>query len=183
MSELEAAPPSDYRILVPRDWFRVDLTKERWRSQLKTFVDKEFAGSRTSAETSRTIWGALRNTAEHGLSRGALEFFLRTEAPERATVPASLLISWPPVSRGTAPTPDELAGALAERAGPEAEVEVVGLPTGRTVRVRRESTLDYHVQMPGDTGYLHLAFSVPLSGTVGPMGRLLDAIAHSLRWV
>ncbi|MGK9460491.1 hypothetical protein ACSLFT_10710 [Streptomyces sp. G6] len=177
------SPPSDYRLLVPRDWFRVDLTKERWRGQLKTFVDKEFAEVRTSAETSRSIWTTLRNTAEHGLSRGALEFFLRTEVPGGTTTPVSLLISWPPMPRGMAPTPEEFAEAMAERTGPEAEVEVVGLPAGQAVRLRRESSLDYHVRMPGDVGYLHLAFAVPLSGTAGPMGNLCDAIAHSLRWI
>ncbi|MBJ6620874.1 hypothetical protein [Streptomyces sp. DHE17-7] len=177
------SPPSDYRLLVPRDWFRVDLTQQRWRGQLKTFVDKEFAGSRTSAEAPRSIWAALRNTAEHGLSRGALEFFLRTEVPEGATAPASLLISWPPMPRGMAPAPEEFAEAMTERADPEAEVEVVGLPAGPAVRLRGESSLDYHVRMPGEAGYLHLAFSLPLSGTDGPMGRLCDAMAHSLRWL
>ncbi|AKZ57378.1 hypothetical protein SAM23877_4333 [Streptomyces ambofaciens ATCC 23877] len=180
---MSGSPPSDYRLLVPRDWFRVDLTKERWRGQLKTFVDKEFAGVRAPAETARRIWSTLRNTAEHGLSRGALEFFLRTEVPEGSTAPASLLISWPPMSRGVAPTPEEFAEAMAGRAGPEAVVEVVELPAGRSVRLRTKSNVDYHVWMPGDAGYLHLAFSVPLSGTDGPMGNLCDAIAHSLRWI
>ncbi|MFH8973028.1 hypothetical protein [Streptomyces sp. NPDC017890] len=178
------APPSDYRLLVPRDWFRVDLTRERWRGQLKTFVDKEFAGSRTSAEVARSVWGTLRNTAENGLARGALEFFLRTESPEGSSLtPASLLVSWPPMPRGLAPTPEEFAEALADRTGPEAEVEVIDLPVGRTVHVRTGTTLDYHVRMPGDVGYFHLAFSMPLSGTEGPMGNLCDAIAHSLRWI
>ncbi|WP_432081109.1 hypothetical protein [Streptomyces sp. WAC 04229] len=180
---MSEAPPSDYRILVPRDWFRVDLTQERWRGQLKIFVDKEFAGHRTSAEVSRSIWVTLRNIAENGLAHGALEFFLRTEAPEGSLTPASLLISWPPMPRGLAPTPEDFAEALADRVGPDAEVEGVDLPAGRTVQVRTETTLDYHVQMPGDVGYLHLAFSMPLSGTGGSMGYLCDAIAQSLRWV
>ncbi|MEV6796467.1 hypothetical protein AB0M87_31800 [Streptomyces sp. NPDC051320] len=45
------------------------------------------------------------------------------------------------------------------------------------------TTMDFHVRMPGDVGYLHLAFSMPLSGANSPMGELCDAIAHSLRWV
>lgn len=43
--------------------------------------------------------------------------------------------------------------------------------------------MDFHVRMPGDIGYLHLAFSLPMSGTRSPMGDLCDAIAQSLRWV
>ncbi|PWI11234.1 hypothetical protein DIZ27_07575 [Streptomyces sp. NWU339] len=176
-------PPSDYRLLVPRDWFRVDLTRERWRGQLKTFVDKEFTGSSSPAEVARSVWVDLRNTAESGLARGALEFFLRSESAEGSALPASLLISWPPMPRGSAPTPEELAEKLAHRKAPGADVDVIDLSAGRTVHARTETTLDFHVRMPGDVGYLHLAFSVPLSGTQGPMGDLCDAIARSLRWV
>ncbi|MFD5570748.1 hypothetical protein [Streptomyces cadmiisoli] len=177
------SPPSDYRLLVPRDWFRIDLTRERWRGQLKTFVDKEFAGSGSSPQVARGIWATLRNTAENGLAHGALEFYLRTESPDDATPPASLLISWPPVPRGLAPTPDELAETLGRRAAPGTEVDVVDLPPGRTVRVRTETNLDFHLHMPGGAGYLHLAFSTPLSGTQGPMGNLCEAMAHSVRWL
>ncbi|MCP9996592.1 hypothetical protein LUX34_14610 [Streptomyces werraensis] len=176
-------PPADYRLLVPRDWFRVDLTQKRWRGQLKTFVDKEFAGSGSPAEVARETWATLRNAVENGLSHGALEFFLRSDAPEGAGLSASLLISWPPTPRGMASAPEGFAEALAHRAGPRTDVAIIDLPAGRTVHVRGETTLDYHVLMPGDMGYFHLAFSVPLSGTEGPMGNLCDTIAHSLRWV
>ncbi|MGY0069009.1 hypothetical protein ACWZEH_19900 [Streptomyces sp. QTS137] len=177
------APPSDYRLLVPRDWFRVDLVQERWRGQLKTYVDREFAGSGISAEVVRQIWVTLRNTAENGLNRGALEFYLRSEVPEGSVPPASLLISWPPMARGAAPNPEELAEALARHSALGADIGVIDLPAGRTVRSRMESNLDFHVRMPGNAGYLHLAFSMPLSGTEGPMGDLCEAMAHSLRWV
>jgi hypothetical protein len=176
------APPSDYRILVPRDWFHVDLTQDRWRGQLKTYVDREFAGSRTTSDVSRSVWVSLRNMVEKGLARGALEFFLCTELPG-GLEPASLLISWPPVPRGAAPTAEELASVFGQRAGPGRDVDVIDLPAGRTVCIRTVTTLDYHVRIPGEAGYLHLAFSIPLSGTEGPMGDLCDAMAHSLRWV
>lgn len=177
------APPSDYRLLVPRDWFRVDLTHERWRRQLKTFVDKHAAGSGASAEVTRRIWTILRNTAEGGVAQGALEFFLRTESPDGAAVPASLLVAMAPSPRGLAPQADDFAHALAGRVEPNTRVDVIELPAGKAVRALTETTLDFHVRMPGEVGYLHLAFSIPLSGTDGPMGNLCDAIAHSLRWV
>ncbi|MFC9680791.1 hypothetical protein [Streptomyces sp. NPDC056948] len=28
--------PRDYKLLVPREWFRIDLMQEGWRTQLKT---------------------------------------------------------------------------------------------------------------------------------------------------
>ena len=177
------APPSDYRLLVPRDWFRVDLTHERWRRQLKTFVDKQSAGSGASAEVTRRIWGTLRNTAELGLVQSALEFFLKTESPDGAAVPASLLIAMAPSPRGLAPQAVDFAHALVQRVDPGTRVDTVELPAGWTVRALTETTMDFHVRMPGEVGYLHLAFSMPLSGTDGPMGDLCDAIAHSLRWV
>ncbi|MFF4760603.1 hypothetical protein [Streptomyces sp. NPDC001292] len=176
-------PPSDYRLLVPRDWFRVDLTQERWRRQLKTFVDKESAGSGTPPNAVRSIWSTLRNTAEKGVAQGALEFFLKTESPGGSALPASLLISLAQTRPGLAPERDELAQALARRTSPGGKVQCIELPAGRTVRAVTETTMDYHVRMPGGVGYLHLAFGMPLSGTKGVMGELCDAMAHSLRWV
>lgn len=177
------APPSDYRLLVPRDWFRVDLTHDRWRGQLKTFVDKEAAGRQASAETARAVWTTLRNTAEHGVAQGALEFFLKTEVPGGSALPASLLISMAPMPQGLAPTPDDFAQVLAERAGGDAEVGIVDLPVSRAIQVVTKTSMDFHVPIPGGVGYLHLAFGIPLSGTRSPMGDLCDAMAHSLRWV
>ncbi|MFB7247697.1 hypothetical protein CW362_05895 [Streptomyces populi] len=181
MTATEPAP-SDYRLLVPRDWFRVDLTHERWRRQLKTFVDKESEGNRVPAEAARSLWTTLRNAAEGSLAQGGLEFFLKTESPGSA-LPASLLVSLAATPRGLAPTPADFAPELARRLGPEAEVDVLTLPAGGTVRAVGKTAMDFHVHMPGGIGYLHLAFSVPLSGTESPMGDLCDAIAHSLRWV
>ncbi|GGV31140.1 hypothetical protein GCM10010277_14600 [Streptomyces longisporoflavus] len=177
------APPSDYRILVPRDWFRVDLTLERWRSQLKTFVDREAADSGVSGETRRGVWTTLRNTAETGVAQGALEFFLKTEAPQDSACPASLLVSLLPTPPGLAPDVADLAETLTRRRGAGTQITTGEFPAGDVVRAVTETTLDFHVRMPGGVGYLVLAFSVPLSGTESSMGDLCDAIAYSLRWV
>ncbi|AZS85738.1 hypothetical protein ELQ87_16585 [Streptomyces griseoviridis] len=179
------SPPSDYRLLVPRDWFRVDLTHDRWRRQLKTFVDKESQNSGLPAEVAREIWTSLRNTVEVGLGEGALEFFLRTEMSEssESAAPASLLVALALTPKGLAPQAAEFGQVLRRRVGDAAEVDVVTLPAGATVRVRTDATVDYHVRMPGAVGYLHLAFSLPVSGVRSPMGELCDAMAHSLRWV
>ncbi|MGW3237003.1 hypothetical protein ACWF8U_03125 [Streptomyces olivaceus] len=151
-------------------------------------MDKEFAGSGASGDVSRSVWVTLRNTAENGLAGGALEFFLRTELREgTALAPASLLISWLPMPRGLAPPAEVFAEELSERRSSDhsadADVDVVDMPAGRTVRVCTATTLDHHVRIPGDAGYLHLAFSLPLSGTKSSMGNLCDAMAQSLRWV
>ncbi|MEN8651032.1 hypothetical protein ABCR94_10410 [Streptomyces sp. 21So2-11] len=179
-----AAPPSDYRLLVPRDWFRIDLTRERWRHQLKTFVDRESADSHVTTEITRGIWATLRNTAENGVAHGALEYYLKTESPGDAAMPASLLVSLVPAPRGLTPPPQQFARTMAQRSGrQDTEFDVVELPAGEAVRAVTETNLDFHVQMPGDMGYLVLAFATPMSSTTSPMGDLCDAIAHSLRWV
>ncbi|MEV7321786.1 hypothetical protein [Streptomyces sp. NPDC093970] len=178
------APPKDYRLLVPRDWFRIDLTEERWRAQLKTFVDHQAAGKAVPAEIKQEAWAILRNTAEAGVRTGALEFFLRPELEGGGILPVSLIVSLIPRPGGL--TPRDLRDSLEakQRQNPAAvEITTVTLPAGETVRVAGPTTLDLYVWMPGGVGYLALAFAVPLSGLTGPMGRLCDSIAESLRWI
>ncbi|MFH9889087.1 hypothetical protein ACH4OQ_07915 [Streptomyces luteogriseus] len=179
-----AAAPRDYRLLVPREWFRVDLMRDRWRSQLKMFVDRQSEGRNVSAELARDVWTALRNTAEAGRARGAMEFFLLTISPDGG-LPASLLVSLVPL--GDTPADPEQYAAWLELREPEGagrrEVSVVELTAGPAVRVLGAATLNVHVLMPGGVGYLTLSFASPLTGMGGPMERLCDAIAGSLRWV
>ncbi|MEU2621810.1 hypothetical protein ABZ642_27325 [Streptomyces sp. NPDC007157] len=178
------APPKDYRILVPRDWFRIDLTQDRWRAQLKTFVDHQAEGRNVPAELKQEAWATLRNTAEAGVRTGALEFFLRPELDGGGILPASLIVSLIPRPGGL--TPRDLQESLEAKQGQNAsaaEVSTVVLPAGETVRVLGPTTLDLYVRMPGGVGYLALAFAVPLSGVTGPMRRLCDSIAESLRWI
>ncbi|MFG2959895.1 hypothetical protein ACGF5O_40000 [Streptomyces sp. NPDC048291] len=178
------APPRDYRLLVPRDWFRIDLAQERWRAQLKTFVDHQADGKNVPAEIKQETWATLRNTAEAAARTGALEFFLRPELEGGGILPASLIVSLIPRPGGL--TPEDLresfeAKERQNQAG--AEVSAVTLPAGEAVRVVGPTTLDLYVRMPGGVGYLALAFAVPLSGVNGPMRRLCDSIAESLRWI
>lgn len=174
----------DYRLLVPREWFRVDLMQDRWRRQLKTFVEKQADGRQVPAELTRNVWATLRNTAEAGLARGAMEFYLLTLS-RNGGLPASLLVSLMPPG-GTPADPKAFAAWIAAREGEDhgrREVGVVDLPAGRAVRVAGPTSLDLHVVLPGGTGYLTLSFSAPVLGMSGPMLRLCEAIAGSLRWV
>lgn len=179
--------PRDYQLLVPRDWFRVDLVRDRWRGQLKTFVDLQTDGKSVPAETKRGVWTVLRNTAEAGLAHGAMEFYLRPELDDEGLpIPASLLVSLIPTPGARSVTPQGLASSLVEREadqGRTAEVSAIVLPAGQAVRVLRATSMDLHVHMPGGVGYLVLSFSAPVNGVAGSMRRLCDAIAESLRWI
>ncbi|MEF9905629.1 hypothetical protein [Streptomyces sp. P9-A2] len=180
----QGGTPTDYRLLVPREWFRIDLMQERWRGQLKTFVEQQAEGRRVSAELTQNVWAALRNTAEAGRARGAMEFFLLTTSRDGG-LPASLLVSLVPLGE-TPADPHEFAAWLEARELEDRmrqHVSVVNLPAGTAVRVVGPATLSVHVLVPGGTGYLTLSFSAPFTGMSGPMGRLCDAIACSLRWV
>lgn len=177
-------PPRDYRLLVPKDWFRIDLVQDRWRAQLKTFVDHQAEGRNVPPGTMREVWATLRNTAEAGVRNGALEFFLRPGPDDGSALPATLTVALMPRT-GTL-TPLALRESLEAgetRSGRGAEVSTLTLPAGETVMVRTRTTMDLYVRMPGGVGYLAMAFVVPLSGVTGPMGRLCASIAESLRWI
>lgn len=179
-----SARPKDYRLLVPRDWFRIDLVQDRWRGQLKTFVDLQADGKNAPAEVKQEAWAGLRNTAESAVANGALEFFLRPELDDGSVMPVSLVVSLIPGP--SAPAPGDLLARFEERelrSGRGAEVSLVALPAGEAVSVRTPTTLDLYVHMPGGAGYLVLGFVVPLTGVTGPMGRLCTSIAGSLSWI
>ncbi|MFJ9858158.1 hypothetical protein ACIRVN_11755 [Streptomyces albogriseolus] len=184
-SESGAAPVTagarDYRLLVPREWFRIDLTQDRWRRQLKTFVEKQADGRQVPAELTRNVWATLRNTAEAGRARGAMEFYLLTLS-RNGGLPASLLVSLMPPGERPA-DPEAFAAWIEVREGAGREAGVVDLPAGRAVRIAGSTSLDLHVVLPGGTGYLTLSFSAPVVGMSGPMLRLCEAIASSLHWV
>ncbi|MCH5676633.1 hypothetical protein [Streptomyces gilvus] len=178
------APPKDYRLLVPRDWFRIDLTQDRWRAQLKTFVDYQAEGKNVPAETKQETWAVLRNTAETGVRCGALEFFLRPELDRGVILPASLTVSLIP--RTESVTPQDLKQIMEAKQAQNAtagEVSILALPAGEAVRILTPTTMDLYVQMPGAVGYLVLAFAVPLSRVNGPMYRLCMSISESLCWI
>ncbi|WP_406332130.1 hypothetical protein [Streptomyces sp. NBC_00203] len=182
--QMAESPPKDYRLLVPRDWFRIDLTQDRWRGQLKTFVDRQADGKSVRAETKQDAWAALRNTAEAGVREGALEYFLRPELDDGSIMPASLIVSLIPRTGSLAPR--DLAQSFEvreEQNGRAAEVSILSLPAGEAVRILTPTTLDLYVEMPAAVGYLVLAFAVPVTGMQGPMLRLCTSIAESLRWI
>ncbi|GGJ52164.1 hypothetical protein [Streptomyces brasiliensis] len=113
-----------------------------------------------------------------------MEFFLLTTSRDGG-LPASLLVSLVPLG-GTPGDPQKYAAWLEARepdGGARKQVSVVDLPAGAAVRVIGTTTLSVHALVPGGAGYLTLSFSAPLTGMSGPMERLCDAIANSLRWV
>ncbi|WP_419995871.1 hypothetical protein [Streptomyces boninensis] len=173
-----AAPPSDYGLLVPREWFRVDLVRDGWRPQLKTFTDHHTSG--LDAERRQRLWRSLCAAAEAGVARGGLEFYLLPGLGPEAPVAASLIVSVlpPPVE---AVARDALLADLATRHGERAAP--VQLDAGPAVAVESADGLDVYVPMPdGVGGCLVLTFD-SAAGPLPELSRLYRAIAGSLRWI
>ncbi|PAX84399.1 hypothetical protein CLM85_32415 [Streptomyces albidoflavus] len=174
-------PPDDYRLLVPRDWFRIDLCQDRWRPQLKLYADRRAAAHRMPSATRAELWKALRNVTEAGVAKGALEIYLRADTAESAVTPVSLLVSLMATGELPGGGVDSLAELLAGR-HPAATVTRPEHPAGPAVLVTTAESLDLYVEIPGHRGFLHLSFRIPVSGSTGPMGELCRAIGDSLRW-
>lgn len=180
--EAPGPPPRDYRLLVPKDWFRVDLLGGHWRAGLRTFVTGAARGRSVPEREQRALWETLRNTAEDALAHGAVEFFLRPDTGSGFR-PSSLLVSPLPAGAAAAPGARELRDLLAARAPTGHPCTLLTLPAGPAVRRAGPDGLDVHVRMPRGAGYLLLSFALPVYGSQGPMAELCEAIAGSLRWI
>ncbi|MGW8742979.1 hypothetical protein [Streptomyces sp. NPDC055794] len=150
---------------------------------MKKFIDQQTARKQMSADSGRELWISLRNTVEMGVAHGALELYIRTDSISGAASPATLMVSILPMRNALHASPEEFAQALQKQESSGTEISIANLPAGRTVRVSTTTTLDYYVQMTGESGYVLLSFTVPLSGVQSSMGDLCEAIAESLRWV
>ncbi|MCT9139750.1 hypothetical protein [Streptomyces violarus] len=56
--------PRDYKLLVPREWFRINLMQDRWRVRLKTFVGRQAESRNVPAEFAQNERATMRNTAK-----------------------------------------------------------------------------------------------------------------------
>ncbi|MFC8308683.1 hypothetical protein ACFUMJ_02450 [Streptomyces olivaceus] len=136
-----------------------------------------------STETGQELWATLRNAVEKGVSRGALELYLRADLTASTATPATLMVSLMPMQNSLRISPVEFAKSLQCREKSGSNISISSLPAGECVRVSTTTTLDYYIQVPGDAGYMSLSFTIPLSGVQSPLGELCEAMAGSLRWI
>ncbi|MEU3460228.1 hypothetical protein ABZ721_09745 [Streptomyces sp. NPDC006733] len=191
--------PSDYQLLLPDGWFRIDLDPERREGAVDALVERQFRGVDDAPIVKQQVREELRGRALDAYRNGGIELYMSLQAAGGLTVPASLLVTLvPQESLGSGVPVDELAGFLAERGGPaEYEVTVEDLPAGTSVRTRARTvppaddpsgsalpvtSVDYHVPVPGSEAYLLLSFSTPLDPIADAMADLFDAVALSLKW-
>ena len=201
-------PVSGYRLVVPDDWFAVDLEPGRRERAVAALTERQFAGLDNAPHLKAQARQDLLDQAEAAYTAGGLEMFLSLQRVAGFPIPASLVIFATP---GPEPDPNgtgaDAIGALTrELTGRGQQVHMVDLPAGPAVRAVPPApeetpgdaagetagaapeqtppspTLEVFVPVPGGPGWLLLSFAAPLSPLAPALFRLFDAICTTLRW-
>jgi hypothetical protein len=185
-----------YRLVVPDEWFVIDLEPGRRERSVAALVERQFAGIDNAPHLKAQAREEMLAKAEAAYSAGGLEMFLSLQQIAGIPVAASLVtfLVPPPVTDGAAGavtgavTADELAATLA---GDEAQVAVVDLPAGTSVRLLRRAgpdgdaasaTLEVFAPVPDSGAWLLLSFAAPIGPLATALTKLFDAICTTLRW-
>ncbi|MFG3271208.1 hypothetical protein [Streptomyces luteogriseus] len=198
-----AAPPTDYRLLLPEGWFRVHIDPELRERSVDALVSRQFEGVDNAPHLKRQLRDSLLGQAAAAFRDGGIELYLSLQKAGSLTIPASLLVTLLPPSGGSRWTVQETAARLSAQR--ELEVSVAELSSGPAVRIRRSTghpdlpappgapgspdqalpsvTVDYQLPVPGAGTSLLLTFSTPLVQIAEAMVQLFDAVAGSLVWV
>ncbi|MBB0243119.1 hypothetical protein FNQ90_03080 [Streptomyces alkaliphilus] len=194
-------PPTGYRLITPAEWYRIPLeSEERRERSVRALVDRTHPNRDEAAGPRRELRDLLDHLTTRAAAGGGLELHLSTQTLLGVPLPVSLLVTV------ESPDPGESLEISAEllarglrRRHPEAEVTVVALPAGESVRVRREElpkdaeelgypadrttvVLTHYLPVPGTGAHLLLTFSTPLIELADPLLEMCDAIAASLLW-
>ncbi|MHB9852811.1 hypothetical protein ACSYGO_26730 [Streptomyces krungchingensis] len=200
-------PPSDYQLLLPDGWFRVDLEPERRQQSVDALVNRQFSGVDNEPRLRRLLRQELLERAANAFDQGGIELYLSLQQAGALTIPASLLITLIPPRRpgGQLPPLQDLADDLAAQAGVGRTVSMRELAAGKALKVRVDPvteappppaatpeegdvpalpavTVDYQLAVPRSEMSLLLRFSTPLIQIADAMVELFDAIAGSLTW-
>lgn len=184
--------PSDYRLIVPEGWFRIDLEPGSRESAIGSLVDQQFRGTGNVPQLKHQARAQFIKMAQGAYANGGIELYISLQAAAGLPLSASLVVTLTPLHQqeGMLVPPGRLAEVLASRSD---EVTLVGLPAGRAVRARRRiagsegrpqvTNLDVHVPVPESSAYLVLSFSTPLAPLADAMVGLFDSISETLRWM
>jgi hypothetical protein len=192
-----AQVPTDYRILLPDGWFRIDLSPECRQRSVDALVERQFNGIDDGPHLKRQAREELLARAVKAYENGGLELYLSLQQAGPVTIPASLLITFVPPQHPEVVPPEVLRNYLAGNGPAGRRITVEELQSGHAVRVRARTvpaaedptgntlpttSVDYHVPIPNSAAYLLLSFSTPLDPLADAMVGLFDAIAASLAW-
>jgi hypothetical protein len=188
--------PSDYRLILPENWHRIDLEPGAREPGIARLTDRQFRGIDNAPHLKRQARDELLKTARNAYGNGGIEMYVSLQTAAGFPLSASLIVTLtPPHEDDVNVSPQRLAESLS---GNDAQVTLASLPAGPAVRVRRRTApgenggagyrptvtnLAIHIPVPGSGAYLILSFSTPLDPLADAMTGLFDAIAGTLRWI
>jgi hypothetical protein len=178
------APPSDYRLILPDGWFRIDLEPGTREKAAIALIERQFRGADNIPHLKAEARDRLLATAAGAYRNGGIELYVSLQAAAGMPLPAALVVTLTPpqASEHGSVSPELLAAKLSARG----EVTVAELAAGRAVRVRRYdppvTSLDLHVPVPDSSAWLLLSFSTPLAPLADALVGMFDAVAGTLRW-
>jgi hypothetical protein len=177
--------PSDYQLIVPEGWHRIDVQPGVREPAIARLIDRQFRGTGNAPRLKSQARDQLLRAAQHAYGNGGVELYVSLQTAGGLPLPASLVVTLTPPhdDASVVVTPERLAASLASTGG---QVGLTEIPAGRAVRVRRAAevtTLDVHVPVPESGAYLILSFSTPVKALADPMTGLFDSIASTLRWI
>ena len=130
-----------YRLVVPDDWFTVDLAPERRERAVTALTERQFAGLDNAPHLKAQARQDLLDQAEAAYAAGGLEMFLSLQRVADIPIPASLVIFATPApetdpnrieANGTGA--DAIGALTRELTGRGQQVHMVDLPAGPAVR-------------------------------------------------
>ncbi|MDT0345348.1 hypothetical protein [Streptomyces litchfieldiae] len=201
-SEQDLRPPRRYSLITPTEWFRIPLrSQEKRERSVRVLLDRTYPNRDEHAARRRELRELLSGLVDRAAHRDGLELYLSTQAVLGVPVPASLLVLVEPENPAlpSQPPVELLADGLRAKYGKQAEVTTVRLPSGPSVRCRRQvlgegalelgqtadrpsTALDHYLPRPHSTAWLVLTFTTPIPELANAQVEMFDAIAASLQW-
>ena len=180
----------DYGIVVPADWWRVDLTAgDRGAAGVRGLVRRLAGGADEQALLRRELVEHLDAACRDAVGRGGVDLYLATGGPAGTLIAASLLVTVTGRQAGAGDTVSAVAAAFAD-GGQTTVVEVGGrravrrtrhdLPGDLPVDGRPSLVVQYAFVMPEVV--VMMSFSTPVLALAEPLTALFDAVAETFRW-
>lgn len=179
----------DYRLVVPADWSRLDLTAaDSGAAQVRRLVRRLAGSADDQAQLRRELVAHLETACAEAKGRGGVDLYLSAGGPSGTLVAASLLVTVTPQHVGAEHAVAAVADVLGE--GGAAVVDIGGRRAVRSVREelpgdlptdgRRSLVVQYVFVMPEVV--VLLSFSTPVLALAEPLTALFDAVAETFRW-
>lgn len=181
-----AVSAPDYSLVVPGDWWRLDLTApDGGAAQVRRLVRRLAGSADLQAQLRHELVEHLDAACADAIARGGVDLYLATRGRAGIVVAASLLVTVTP-QRVRA---EHALPALADALGETEVVEIGGRGAVRSVRQelpgdlptdgRPALVVQYAFVLPQVV--VMLSFSTPVLALTEPLTHLFDAVAGTFR--